>query len=113
MFAVPIEFFLSDPFHPRVDDVYSSEYHSIPSLLHPDRRERISTNIRADVVVTEVTDTIVVFYMYGGKREQKPLKEWRAFISTSGYIPQYTLRVFNLYITHSCTEIDSMFVVYV
>lgn len=103
VFAIPLFVFLSDPFNPRVNDVYCWDYNSIPHLLSvADRKKTTQHAIEARIVVFEVTDTVVHYYE-GSKRESKRIKEFAAYVATQHLIPQYYLPLFNLFKTGKIT----------
>ena len=92
---IPLRFLISDPFDPQINDVYSFNFHSIPSLT---ANNKTHYGIKAQIVIYEITEEMVSFHE-DGKRLGIPRKEFTAYVASRGLIPQYTLVVFNEYVS--------------
>lgn len=92
LLVLPIEALISNPFNPQVDDVYSFEHHSIPSLQR--NKKNSNFGIKAEIVVYDVTETGVCFWDSSSKRMCIPYKEFAAYVSVKNLIPQYKLPIF-------------------
>ena len=98
---IPLRFLISDPFDPHINDVYSYLHHSIPSLITDKNKSHFG--IKAQIIIYEVTEEMVNFHE-DGKRLGIPRKEFAAYVCSRGLIPQYTLVVFNEYVSGRLTD---------